>query len=69
MFLQRKEPAWLTWIPISGQYALLNQALRGEAVSLAQWAASWVVPALLVAFFLSLVARLFARESVLIGKS
>jgi sodium transport system permease protein len=69
LFLQKKEPDWIAFVPISGQYALLNQALRGEAVSLAQWAASWLVPALLIAFFLSLVARLFARESVLIGKS
>ena len=32
MFLQRKDPAWLTWIPVSGQYALLSRALRGEAL-------------------------------------
>jgi CheY-like chemotaxis protein len=30
MFLQKKEPAWLTWVPVSGQYALLSRALRGD---------------------------------------
>jgi hypothetical protein len=24
MFLQRKDPSWLTWVPVSGQYALLS---------------------------------------------
>jgi len=28
-FLQSKEPAWLVWVPISGQYTLLSRALRG----------------------------------------
>ena len=39
MFLQKKEPAWLTWVPVSGQYALLSRALRGEALPLARAAA------------------------------
>jgi sodium transport system permease protein len=68
MFLQRKEPAWLTWIPISGQYALLSRALRGEALPALELAQSYVVPALLTAVALAAVARLFSRESVLAGK-
>lgn len=68
MFLQRKEPAWLTWIPISGQYALLSRALRGEALPLVELAQSYVVPALLTALALVAVARLLSRESILAGK-
>jgi hypothetical protein len=68
MFLQRKEPAWLTWIPISGQYALLSRALRGEALPALELAQSYVVPGLLTVGALIAVARLFSRESVLAGK-
>jgi sodium transport system permease protein len=68
MFLQRKEPAWLTWIPISGQYALLSRALRGEALPSVELLQSYAVPALLTFFTLVAVARLFSRESVLAGK-
>jgi sodium transport system permease protein len=68
MFLQRKEPAWLTWIPISGQYALLSRALRGEALPALELAQSYVVPALLTLAALAAVARLFSRESILAGK-
>ena len=32
LFLQRKEPAWLVLVPVSGQYTLLNSRLRGEAL-------------------------------------
>ena len=68
MFLQRKEPAWLTWIPVSGQYALLSRALRGEALPLLELGQSYVVPALLTGLALVAVARLFSRESILAGK-
>jgi sodium transport system permease protein len=68
MFLQRKEPAWLLWIPISGQYALLSRALRGEALPPVELLQSYAVPALLTAASLLAVARLFSRESALAGK-
>jgi len=68
MFLQRKEPAWLTWIPISGQYALLSRALRGEPLPALELAQSYLAPALLTAVALAAVARLFSRESILAGK-
>lgn len=68
MFLQKKEPAWLTWIPISGQYALLSRALRGEALPLTELLQSFAVPSLLTLGALLAVARLFSRESVLAGK-
>ena len=68
MFLQRKEPAWLAWIPISGQYALLSRALRGEALPALELAQSYVVALVLTAGALVAVARLFSRESILAGK-
>jgi sodium transport system permease protein len=68
MFLQRKEPGWLTWIPISGQYALLSRALRGEGLPAAEILQSYAVPGLLTVVALVAVARLFSRESLLAGK-
>ena len=68
MFLQRKDPPWLTWIPVSGQYSLLSRALRGEALPWLDLLQSCVMPLALVAIALTLVARLLARESTLAGK-
>ena len=68
LFLQRREPDWLVAVPISGQYMLLNRALRGEAMSPADLALSWVVPAILVALALWAVARRYSNESILAGR-
>jgi sodium transport system permease protein len=68
MFLQRKEPPWLLWIPVSGQYSLLSKALRGEALPLQGLLQSYVAPLALAAIALALTARLLARESALAGK-
>jgi len=67
MFMQRKEPDWLGWVPVSAQYALLTRALRGEALPALELAQSYAVPALLTAGALLLVARLLSRESVVTG--
>jgi sodium transport system permease protein len=68
MFLQRKDPPWLTWIPVSGQYSLLSRALRGEALPWLDLLQSCVLPLALTALTLALVARLLSRESVLAGR-
>ena len=68
LFLQKKEPAWIALVPVSGQYSLLNVALRGEALPLLQLAQSYLVPLGLTFVALAAVARLFSRESVLVGK-
>ena len=68
MFLQRKEPGWVTWIPVSAQYALLTRALRGEALPALALAQSYALPLLLAFAFLWLVARLLSRESVVAGR-
>ncbi len=68
LFLQRKEPPWLTLVPISGQYSLLSRALRGETIGSAELALSYLVPAALTLIALAAVARLWSRESVLAGK-
>jgi sodium transport system permease protein len=65
---QKKDPDWLVWIPVSGQFSLLGQVLRGEGVPLAQLAASYAVPMALAAGVLLLVTRLLSRESILAGK-
>ena len=65
MFLQKKEPAWLSWVPVSGQYGLLSRVLRGEALPIAELLQSYAIPAMLTLVALVSVARLFARESAL----
>jgi len=68
LFLQQREPPWLVFVPVSGQYTLLRLALRGEAIPVGQLALSYLVPALLIAVALYAVARLLSRESILVGK-
>jgi sodium transport system permease protein len=68
MFLQRKDPAWLALVPVSGQYALLSRALRGESVPPLDLALSWAVCVTLAVVAVLLFARLLSRESILAGK-
>jgi len=68
MFLHRKDPPWLLWVPVSGQYSLLSRALRGEALPWLDLAQSCAAPLVLAALALALVARLLSRESALAGK-
>jgi sodium transport system permease protein len=68
MLMQHKEPAWISWVPVSSQYALLTKALRGEALPALELAQSYAAPALLTLGALLLVARLLSRESVLAAR-
>jgi sodium transport system permease protein len=68
LFLQQREPDWIALVPISGQYSLLNRALRGEGVPMQELAVSWIVPVALIGLALYAVARLWSRESILTGK-
>jgi sodium transport system permease protein len=65
LFMQRKEPPWLMFVPVSAQYSLLNTSLRGEAPALAQLALSWLAPLLLIVLALAAFARRLSRESIL----
>jgi len=68
LFLQRREPDWLVAAPISGQYLLLNRALRGEAIAPGDLALSCVVPAILTIVALWTIARRYSNESMLAGR-
>lgn len=68
LLLQAREPAWLSWVPISGQYALLGRALRGDVLPMTALVQSYVVPVLLTVLALAAVARLLSREAVLAGR-
>ncbi len=65
LFLQKKEPAWLLWAPVSAQYTLLSRALRGDAIPSFDWLQSATLPAALTAITLIAVARLLGRETAL----
>lgn len=68
IFLQRREPDWLVAVPVSGQYLLLNRALRGEALAPADLALSWGVPIALIGCAWWATARRYADESILAGR-
>ena len=34
---QKKDPDWIAWVPISGQFSLMGQVLRGEAFLSSSW--------------------------------
>jgi sodium transport system permease protein len=68
LFLQRKEPPWLLWIPISGQYALLSRSLRGDAIPALDWLQSAIAPLALTALLLVAVARLLSHETALAAR-
>jgi sodium transport system permease protein len=65
LFLQKREPPWLLWVPISAQYTLLSRVLRGEAIALIDWLQSAVVPLALAALALVAVSRMLGRETAL----
>jgi sodium transport system permease protein len=68
LFLQRKEPEWLLWLPVSGQYTLLSRALRGESIPPVDWLQSAAAPLALAALALFGVARLLNRETALASR-
>ena len=68
LVMQAREPAWLAWVPVASQYALLSRALRGEAIPNMMLAQSYVLPVLLTALALAALARLFSRESMFAGR-
>lgn len=67
-FMQRKEPAWILGVPVSGQYSLLKAVLRGDPLRWIDLAQSYAAPFALTAMALWAIARLWSRESVLASK-
>jgi sodium transport system permease protein len=68
LFLQKKEPGWLLWVPVSSQYTLLSRALRGDAIATVDWLQSTALPLLLTVIALLAAARLLRREDVFAGR-
>ncbi len=68
MFMQRKEPEWLSLVPIAGQYSLLARVLRGDPLSADAVLVTGAGPLLLTLLALLLTARLLSKESVIAGK-
>ena len=68
MFMQRKEPEWLSLVPIAGQYSLLARVLRGDPLPVMAVAQASAAPLLLALLALLLTARLLSKESVIAGR-
>jgi sodium transport system permease protein len=67
LFLQKKEPAWLSWVPISSHYSLLSRALRGEGLQIAELLQCYAIPSFLTVAALLGAARFFSRDLALTG--
>jgi ABC-type Na+ efflux pump permease subunit len=68
MFMQRKEPEWLSLVPIAGQYSLLARVLRGDPLPVDALLQASVAPLALAVVALLLTARLLSKESLIAGK-
>jgi sodium transport system permease protein len=68
MFMQRKEPEWLSLVPIAGQYSLLARVLRGDPLPADALLQASVAPLALAVVALLLTARLLSKESLIAGK-
>ncbi|MDK2125241.1 ABC transporter permease [Parachitinimonas caeni] len=60
-----KEPDWLVWVPINGQYLLLGKVLRGDTVMGTEWLAAWLVPLLGSILCVWGLSQLLAKEKLL----
>jgi sodium transport system permease protein len=65
LFMQRKEPPWLMFVPVSAQYSLLNTSLRGQAPDLAHLHQTLLEPHLLDDHALDAIPPRLSRESIL----
>ncbi len=65
---QKKDPDWIVWVPISGQFSLMGQVLRGESIPLVQLLTSFAVPLAVTVGVLLLITRMLSRESILAGR-
>ena len=68
MFMQRKEPEWLSFVPVAAQHALLSRVLRGDALPARDVLAATTISTLLALVALLLTARLLSKEAVLASR-
>ncbi len=67
-FRQSKAPWWDAWIPVNGQFSVLTKILRSETVPPLDWAAMWLIPVLVCALALPLLAARLSDERLLAGR-
>jgi sodium transport system permease protein len=65
---QTKAPWWDVWVPVNGQYAVLSKVLRAETINATDWAAMWLVPALVCVLALYVFAQRLGDEKMLAGR-
>jgi sodium transport system permease protein len=65
MFMQRREPEWLSLVPVASQYSLLSRVLRGDVLPVERILDATIIPLLLAVLALLLTARLLSKEAVL----
>ena len=69
LFSGLKDDFWQLWVPVLGQQVVLTRVVRGEALSILDWAVPSLV-ALAIAFAcVALVSRLLREERIVFGRS
>jgi len=66
--VMRRDPDWLLWVPVAGQFTLLSRVLRGDGLPGVEWAQASALPVLLASGALLLTAGLLSKEAVLAGR-
>ncbi|MBL8311241.1 MAG: ABC transporter permease [Burkholderiales bacterium] len=68
MVRQTRAPWWDAWVPVNGQYAVLNKVLRAETIATHEWAAMLAIPALIGVVALYALSRRLGDERMLAGR-
>ncbi|HXZ47488.1 MAG TPA: ABC transporter permease subunit [Usitatibacter sp.] len=68
MFSGLKDAAWQLAVPVLGQQVVLARLLRGDALTVADWAVPSAIALVLAAACVWLVARLLREERIVFGR-
>ncbi len=65
---QTQAPWWDVWVPVNGQFAVLNRVLRAEPIAWHDWIAMAVVPLVIAALSLVVLRYRLSSERLLAGR-
>jgi sodium transport system permease protein len=69
LFSGLKDAFWQLWVPVLGQQVVLMRIVRGEGLSLADWAFPSLVAVAIAAACVHAVARLLKDERIVFGRA
>lgn len=69
LFSGLKDDFWQLWVPVLGQQVVLTRVVRGEALSILDWAVPSFVALAIAVGCVALVSRLLGEERIVFGRS